>query len=138
MGAAAMSRMVSEGAGVELNVVGGVVAVDVRFFENVGLGVEYPEMADGVLNDVGMAVAESMGEAVPGSGGVERSDAVGDSHGWGIWGRVCGEFGTTQRQENFWLSCAALMVSSWMRSSSASAFSLIVRVTPTTLAGIVV
>ena len=75
-----MSRMGSERAGVELEVVGGVVAVDVGFFENVGFGAKYPEMADGVLHDVRMAVAEHVNEAVPGSGGAERSDAVGDSH----------------------------------------------------------
>ena len=42
------------------------------------------------------------------------------------------------RQENFWSSCAALMVSSWIWSSSFSALSLILSVIPTSLAGMVV
>ena len=41
------------------------------------------------------------------------------------------------RQENFWSSCAALIVSSWIWSSSFSALSLILSVTPTSLAGMV-
>ena len=51
MDALAVALVTVKSAGVELRVVGGVVAVDVGVFDNVGLRVEYAEMPDRVADD---------------------------------------------------------------------------------------
>ena len=80
MGAAAVTSVCPEGSGVELKVVGGVVAVDVGIFKDVGLGAEYLQMTNGVPDDLGMAIAEHLLEAGPVCGSVQRSNCEGDSH----------------------------------------------------------
>ena len=94
MRAAAVTRVCPEGSGVELKVVGRVVAVDVGIFKDVGLGAEYLQVTNGVSDDLGMAVAELLFEAGPVCGSVERSNCEGDSHcEEGIRRGVCGGVG---------------------------------------------
>ena len=52
MDALAVALVAVESASVELCVVGGVVAVDVGVFDNVGLRVEYAEVPDRVPDDI--------------------------------------------------------------------------------------
>lgn len=71
MYAAAVSGVRPEGTGVKVQVIGGVVAVDIRVFENVGFGAKYLKMADRAANDVGVTVAQCVSEALPIGIGVE-------------------------------------------------------------------
>ena len=67
----AVSRMRSECTGIKMQVVGGVVAVDIGVFDNVGLHAQYTEMADGALNYLGMSITEGFSKLRPSVSGVE-------------------------------------------------------------------
>ena len=82
VGSLAMSGMRSECAGIEMQVVGGVVPVDVGVFQNVGFHAQYAEMTNGALNYLGMSITENFGELRPSGSGVECFDGVRDAHVW--------------------------------------------------------
>ena len=63
--------MRSKRTGIKMQVVGGVIAVDVGVFENVGLRAQYAEMANGVVDHLGVSITEGVSEAGPSLGGVE-------------------------------------------------------------------
>lgn len=67
----AMPCIRSERTSIEMQVVSGVVAVDVRVFENVGLRAQYAEMANGVADYRGVSITEDVSKLVPSVGGVE-------------------------------------------------------------------
>jgi hypothetical protein len=54
-----------------MQVVGGVVAVDIGVFKNVGLHSQYAEMANGAVNYLGMSITQGVSEAGPSAIGVE-------------------------------------------------------------------
>ena len=66
-----VSRIRSERTGIKVQVVGGVVAVDVGVFENVGPHVQYAEMANGALNYLRMSITEGFSKLRPSVSGVE-------------------------------------------------------------------
>jgi hypothetical protein len=67
----AVSRIRSERTSIKMQVVGGVVAVDVGIFENVGLRAEYAEMANGAADYLRVSITEGVSEAIPSVGGDE-------------------------------------------------------------------
>ena len=69
--ALAMSCIRSERTSIEMQVVSGVIAVDVGVFENVGLRAQYAEMANGVADYRGVSITEDVSELIPSVGGVE-------------------------------------------------------------------
>ena len=77
-----MALVSAKRAGVELHVVGGVVAVDVGVFEHVGFRIEDVKVPDGVAHDVEVGAAEGARQARPRVRGVEGLDRVGYLHCW--------------------------------------------------------
>ena len=67
----AVSRIRSERTGIKVQVVGGIVTVDVGVFENVGLHAEHTEMANGTVNHLWMPVAKVFSKLRPSLSGVE-------------------------------------------------------------------
>ena len=76
----AVPRIRSERASVKLQVVGGVVAVDVGVFENVRLYAQNTEMANGALNHLRMSNTEGFSKLRPSVNGVEWLDRVRNAH----------------------------------------------------------
>ena len=71
MRALAVSCIRSERTGIKVEVVGRVVAVYVGVFENVRLRAQYTEMANGVVDYLGVSIAEDVSEPIPSIAGVE-------------------------------------------------------------------
>ena len=71
MCALTVSLMRSERTGIKMQVVGGVVAVDVGVFKNVRLRTKYAEMAGRAVHDTRVAVAQRVSQERPISVSVE-------------------------------------------------------------------